>query len=73
MTLRVLDGDGNDETRERILQTLREVVKHAEEGDLDGALVFLLHDDGYSVYVANVSESEMVWVMERHKSVLMRG
>lgn len=73
MTLRVIDGNGVDTIRERIKQVLADVATVVESGEAGGALILLLHDDGYSAYGANVSEQEMVWVMERHKATLFKG
>ena len=73
MTLRLIEGDGVDTIREQIRQGLVNVGAIVESGDAGGALVLLLHDDGYSAYAANVSEQEMVWLMERHKATLFKG
>jgi hypothetical protein len=72
LTLRLVDDDGGDATSQKIAEMFREILELVDGGEVGGALVLLVHDDGFSAYAANVSEQEMVWVMERHKAQLFR-
>lgn len=73
MSLRLIDGEGTEKTREAIKNVMAEVAGMVDGGEVDGLLLLVLHADGFSAYAANVSEQEMVWLMERHKAVIFKG
>jgi hypothetical protein len=72
LTLRLVGDDGKDATSQKIAEMFREILELVDSDQVAGALVLLLHDDGFSAYAANVSEQEMVWLLERHKAQLLK-